>query len=83
MSKTEEKEETDRVFLSKAYLKEVDGGLYGLFRDFMVEKDHVVEKMGKSLGPLGLFRQRSNEEPKHMVTVGRDGQVIELFCVSI
>ncbi len=89
---TEKKEETvgsTRIYMSKAYLSLVEKNLYGLFRDLLKEEldsktlQPTTEKLGKPLGPLGLFRAREGQETKDMVTVNpKTGEPLELTCIS-
>ncbi len=89
---TEKREETvgaTRVYMSKAYLSILEKGFYGLFRDLLKEEldpktlQPVTEKLGKPVGPLGLFRIREGQETKDMVTVHpQTGKPLELTCIS-
>lgn len=59
-----------RFYLSKAYLKPVEKGLYGLFRD-MMEEDKTTKKAEilKQLGPTRLLREARNPEEEKAVVL--------------
>jgi hypothetical protein len=59
-----------RTFLSPAYLVEVEAKTYGLYRDVLVmdEKTQKKEKLGTSIGPIGLFREKEGDEPVNLQT---------------
>ena len=62
-----------RTFWSKAYLKELDLGVFGLFRDWLVEGtdpktgEKFKEKMGKPVGPIKVLREAKQGEEKEVV----------------
>lgn len=74
-----------RTFASKAYVLELERGLYGLFRDIEVETDkvgpdgkNVREKNGK-IGPISLLRPcKEGEQPVMQTFDHRTNSVIEL-----
>lgn len=80
------KAQVPRTFLSKAYLQEVEKGLYGLFRNLeMVEvgKDgqEVREKVGKPIGPLRLLREARKGEESRVVLRShhpKEGRLLDL-----
>lgn len=74
-----------RFFFSKAYLKEVERGLYGLFRDFM-EEDKTTGKQEplKNVGPTRLLREaRTPEEEKAVVLKTVDAKGNELKLIEV
>lgn len=60
-----------RIYLSKAYLKEVELNLFGLFRDCMVEDPETghSEKTGRTIGPIALLRPVEKGEQATLRTV--------------
>lgn len=62
-----------RTFLSKAYLKEVERGTFGLFRDLVFEEADkktgslIREKSGKPIGPIRLLREARKGEENRVV----------------
>ena len=78
----EEKKEGKRVFAGRAFLQILEKGLYGVFREVIVEEKDprtgqmVREKLGRSIGPLRLLREmRAGEEQEvKMRTIHPDTQ---------
>lgn len=64
-----------RIFLSKAYLSEVESGTFALFRNIIIEDVDestgklVQEKKGKPIGPIALFRKCEGEEKPDLRTI--------------
>lgn len=62
-----------RTFLSKAYLRELEPGTFGLFRNLEVEEvdpktgQPVREKVGRPIGPIGLLREAAKGEEAQVV----------------
>ena len=75
-----------RYFFSKAYLKEVERGLYGLFRDFMEEDKATGKKEPlKNVGPTRLLREARNSDEEKVVvlrTVDAKGRELKLIEVK-
>ncbi len=77
-----------RYFLGKAFLREVDPGTFGLFRDLLEEtKDpangKAIREKLKSLGPLQVFRRIENDERPDLRTIDpKTGQEISLKCLN-
>lgn len=72
-----------RVFLSKAYLQPLEPGIFGLFRNLMVEEvSGQPEKLGKALGPIRVLRARRPDDPDEAVVLqtfdAASGQVVYL-----
>ena len=82
-----EKKKVPRTFLSKAYIMELEKGLWGLYRDLLVETDvkdektgdQIREKVGKPLGPIGLLREMQKGEEEHVVLRSYDAKSDKLL----
>ena len=68
---SEKKEPKMRTFLSAGFIKEIERGVYGIFRNVETEEvntstGHPVREKLKELGPLGkvLREARKGEEEK-------------------
>jgi hypothetical protein len=59
-----------RTFASQAYLRELDKGIFGLYRDVLVEDEKTGqrEKAGK-IGPISLLRPAKEGENVVLRTV--------------
>ena len=57
-----------RTFVSPAFLMEIDTGTYGLYRNIEMEIDGVREKIGNSIGPIGIFRKCQGDEKPDLET---------------
>jgi hypothetical protein len=66
-----------RVFMTPAYVREVEPGTYAMYRDMVQEEDGKREKVGKSIGPLYLFRPAKQGEKEDFIT-SRGEEVIRL-----
>lgn len=60
-----------KVIAGSGYVREIEKGLYGLYRDVYTEeivegKDPVKEKMG-SIGPIRLLREMEKGEEAQVV----------------
>lgn len=78
-----------RYFFSPGYLKLLEPGLYGLFRDTLVEdpKTGGREKVGKPVGPIRILRPRLPDEDERLVRLRtvhpQTGQALELVEVKL
>lgn len=85
MSEEENKPVIPRTFLGRAYLAEIEKGLYGLYRQMEMENPETGqrEKCGKPLGPIRILRQKEGDEPVHLRTVHpTTGQMLDLHDVT-
>lgn len=71
-----------RTFMTPAYVREVDRGLYEMYRDIVVEENGNREKFGKSIGPIMVLRPAQKGERVDFITSTPDGQVMELHRIS-
>ncbi len=70
----EKKEPKMRSFLSPGYVKEIEPGVYGIFREVQTEqKDNngnlVREPLGEPLGPLGKPLREARKGEEHLVVL--------------
>lgn len=66
-----EKDEAPKIFLTPAYLTEVEPGLFGLYRN--IEREDTDRSTGqlerekvRALGPMALFMESREGQPVHM-----------------
>jgi hypothetical protein len=71
-----------RVFMTPSYVREIEPGLYEMYRDVEIEEDGKREKFGKSIGPIMVLRPARKGERVDAVTSSPDGQVIELHRID-
>jgi hypothetical protein len=72
-----------RTFMTPAYIREIEPGLYEMFRDVEIEENGKREKFGKSIGPIMVLRpmtlQEKNEKQKpDFITSTPGGDILEL-----
>ena len=70
-----------RVFLTPAYVREAEPGLYEMWRDVEVEEDGKREKFGKSVGPIMVLREARQGESVDFITT-RGERVLELHRID-
>lgn len=58
----------NKVFLSKAFLVEVEKKTYGLFRSVMIETPAGVREKVKDVGPIDILREIEGQEQPDMET---------------
>lgn len=71
--KSESKPKVPKVFLSPAFLIEVEHKLFGLYRSIEVEEfdrknGHVVREKIKNVGPIALFRECEGDEKEDLLS---------------
>ena len=70
-----------RTFMGKGYVVLLEKGLYGLYRDVLVQEGDVREKAG-SIGPIKLLREAQKGEEALIVLrtshPNDPGKIIEL-----
>lgn len=71
-----------RVFMTQAYVREVEPGLFEMYRDMEVEENGKREKFGKSIGPIMVLRQAQKDEKIDFITSTPNGTVIELHRID-
>ncbi len=81
-----EKKDVPRTFLSKAYIVELEKGLWGLYRDVLVETNEfdkegkpIREKVGKPLGPIGVLREMQKGEEEKVILRSYDPKLDKLL----
>lgn len=82
---TREVPDVPRTFLSRAYLLQLEPGLYGLFRDVLQEDPESGrrEKVGKPLGPIRLLRKKERPDETTVIrtvhpSTGEDLDLVEV-----
>jgi hypothetical protein len=70
-----------RTFMTPAYIREVEPGLYEMYRDVEIEENGKREKFGKSIGPIMVLRPMTNQEKGEkpdFISSAPDGSLLEL-----
>lgn len=81
----EEKPKVPKTYLTKAYVKQLEKGLYGLFRNLEFEDDKGVREKVKEIGPIRLLREaKMPDEDKQVVLKTYDPiRQIEIGLVDV
>lgn len=66
-----------RVYATRALLKEIEPGLFELYRDVMIEEDGIAEKYGKPIH-ISFLRECAKDEEADLTTSKPDGAVLLL-----
>jgi hypothetical protein len=75
-------EKVPRTFMTPAYVREIEPGLYEMWRDVEVEENGRREKHGRSIGPIMILRPARRGERVDFITSTSTGEVIELHRIS-
>lgn len=71
-----------RTFMTPAYIREVENGLYEMWRDVEIEENGKREKFGRSIGPIMVLRPAAKGEKVDFISSRPDGEVLELHSIS-
>ena len=66
-----------RVFATKALLKEIEKGVFELYRDVVIEENGVREKHGKEIH-ISFLRECTKDEEADLTSSRPDGSVLLL-----
>lgn len=58
-----------RSFLAPGYVKEIERGLYGIFREVQTEEQGIRKTLGEPLGPLGKPLREAEKGEEHLVVL--------------
>jgi len=76
-------EDKPRTFMTPAYIKQVEPGLYEMWRDVVIEENGQREKFGKSIGPIMVLRPARKDERVDFISSTPDGKILELHAISM
>jgi len=68
---------TPRVFATKALVKEIEKGVFELYRDVVIEEAGTREKHGKEIH-ISFLREATKDEQPDLTTSRPDGTVLLL-----
>lgn len=66
-----------RTFATKALLKEIEKGVFELYRDVVIEENGVREKHGESIH-ISFLREATKDEEPDLTSSRPDGSVLLL-----
>lgn len=67
--------------MTAAYVREVEPGLYEMYRDMEVEENGKREKFGRPIGPIMVLRPAQKGEKVDFIT-SKGSEMIELHRID-